>query len=66
MTPNSGKIWRKSSYSGGTGGDCVELAWGEQGLLARDSKSPLSGMLSVADTGASAFLAAVKAGLYQR
>jgi hypothetical protein len=58
--------WRKSSYSQGGDANCVELAPGEQGLLVRDSKAPLGGMLSLADTGASAFLSAVKAGLYQR
>lgn len=64
-TPREGK-WRKSSYSGGTGGDCVELALTNRGLLVRDSKAPFSGTLSIADMGASAFVAAVKAGLYQR
>lgn len=66
MTPNLDIAWRKSSYSGGTGGDCVELARTGQGLLARDSKAPLGGMLSFADTSASAFLAAVKGGRYDR
>lgn len=65
MTPALGIAWRKSSYSGGTGGDCVELARGEQGLLARDSKSPHGGTLWIADAGAAAFLSAVKAGRYQ-
>lgn len=58
--------WRKSSYSQGGDANCVELAWDERGLLTRDSKAPLGGMLLVADAGASAFLSAVKAGLYQR
>lgn len=57
--------WRKSSHSGGQGADCVEMAWGSA-LHLRDSKAPNSGMLSFADTSASAFLAAVKAGLHQR
>jgi hypothetical protein len=30
-------VWRKSSYSGGDNGDCIELAWA--GAL-RDSKNP--------------------------
>lgn len=66
MTPALGIAWRKSSYSGGTGGDCVELAWDEQGLLARDSKAPLGGTLSFAEQGAFAFITAVKAGQFQR
>nr|WP_205718843.1 DUF397 domain-containing protein [Actinomadura sp. WMMA1423] len=32
--------WRKSSYSGGTGGECVEVAAVEGQLLVRDSKDP--------------------------
>jgi hypothetical protein len=51
--------WRKSSYS--NQGNCVELAPSEQGLLVRDSKAPLSGMLSFTDVAASAFRSAVKA-----
>ena len=66
MTPTLGKTWRKSSYSGGTGGDCVELARDNQGLLARDSKGDLSVMLSFADMSVSAFLTAVKAGRFDR
>lgn len=30
--------WRKSSYSGGNGGDCVELATGLAGVMVRDTK----------------------------
>jgi hypothetical protein len=66
VTPKQDTEWRKSSYSGGTGGDCVELAWDERGLLTRDSKAPLSGMLSFTDEAASAFLTGVKAGRYGR
>ncbi|WP_106396856.1 DUF397 domain-containing protein [Actinocorallia populi] len=32
--------WRKSSYSGPTGGECVELAVLPAGVLVRDSKNP--------------------------
>ncbi|MEU8125462.1 DUF397 domain-containing protein [Spirillospora sp. NPDC049024] len=32
--------WRKSSYSGGTGGECVEVAAGAGCVLVRDSKDP--------------------------
>ncbi|WP_199439324.1 DUF397 domain-containing protein [Umezawaea beigongshangensis] len=31
--------WRKSSYSGGEGTNCVELAWSNARLLVRDSKN---------------------------
>ncbi|MFB7181996.1 DUF397 domain-containing protein [Streptomyces sp. NPDC056257] len=37
----TGARWRKSSYSGDTGGQCVECAPLEGGLVAvRDSKNP--------------------------
>ncbi len=33
--------WRKSSYSGGSGGNCVEVARNQTGIVAvRDSKDP--------------------------
>jgi hypothetical protein len=32
--------WRKSSYSSGNGGDCVETASSVAGVLVRDSKDP--------------------------
>lgn len=55
--------WKKSSYSSGAD-NCVELARDDRGLLARDSKAPLGGMLSFANTSATHFLTAVKAGLF--
>ena len=30
--------WRKSSYSGGSGGDCIEIAGQAGRLLVRDTK----------------------------
>lgn len=48
--------WRRSSFSGGDGGNCVELAY--FGAL-RDSKNPAGPTLSVELTG---LLAAVKTG----
>ncbi|MFG2088039.1 MULTISPECIES: DUF397 domain-containing protein [unclassified Spirillospora] len=32
--------WRKSTHSGGTGGECVELASGPGIIAVRDSKNP--------------------------
>ncbi|GAA2935707.1 MULTISPECIES: DUF397 domain-containing protein [Streptomyces] len=41
--------WRKSSYSGNTGGDCVEVAdLGLPGVAVRDSKNPGVGIVTVA------------------
>lgn len=46
--------WRKSSYSGGSGTNCVEVAWQSRrspstdaGVLVRDSKNPVGPMLTV-------------------
>jgi hypothetical protein len=37
----TGATWRKSTYSNGTGGDCVEIAGMPRGSHAvRDSKNP--------------------------
>ncbi|MFC7016334.1 DUF397 domain-containing protein [Streptomyces viridiviolaceus] len=38
MTPASDHHWFKSSYSGGSGTECVECAYVAQGALIRDSK----------------------------
>lgn len=35
-----GGTWRKSSYSNGSGGECVEVASAGDGTLVRDSKDP--------------------------
>jgi len=32
--------WRKSSFSGGTNGGCVEVAWPHPAVAVRDSKNP--------------------------
>ncbi|MGK5740219.1 DUF397 domain-containing protein [Micromonospora sp. URMC 103] len=41
MTDLTGAVWRKSSRSGGNGGDCVEVANNLPGIVAvRDSKDP--------------------------
>lgn len=52
--------WRKSSRSGGTGGNCIELA--SIGAV-RDSKNP-SGPVLAADLGG--LIAAVKSGKFTR
>lgn len=43
----SAAIWRKSSYSNGQGGDCIEVARNLPGIVAvRDSKNPDAGALA--------------------
>ncbi|WP_248958150.1 DUF397 domain-containing protein [Sphaerisporangium perillae] len=56
-------LWRKSSYSGGDGGNCVEVASNLPGIVAvRDSKN-LAGPALVFTPGEwSAFLSEVKDG----
>jgi len=53
--------WRKSSYSNGDGGACVEVADGFPGVVpVRDSKTPEGPALVFPATGWTAFVAAVK------
>lgn len=60
MAPDEPPIrWRKSSYSGGNGGDCVEVAHTVGAV--RDSKNPDGAVLRV---DLSEFLAKVRAGRF--
>ncbi|MFI6373825.1 DUF397 domain-containing protein [Streptomyces sp. NPDC050546] len=52
--------WRRSSYSGSSGGECVEVADLGPGVGVRDSKNPEAGMLTVSPEVYSAFVAASK------
>lgn len=55
--------WRKSSYSNGTGGECLEVADHFPGVLpVRDSKMPEAPALVVAAGAWAPFVAAVRAG----
>lgn len=51
--------WRKSSYSGNTGGDCVEVAT-TQGIAIRDSKNPAHGILTLTPEAWAALVAYVR------
>jgi Domain of unknown function (DUF397) len=56
-------IWRKSSYSGSNGGNCVEVADSLSGVVAvRDSKDPGGPVLAFTHGDWRAFTAAIKAG----
>ena len=62
MTPDlSQPAWRKSSYSGGEGGNCVEVA--NTLTAVRDSKNPSGAALTVA---LFEFLTDVKRGRFDR
>ncbi|MGV9449914.1 DUF397 domain-containing protein [Streptomyces sp. NPDC003635] len=61
LDPNSTR-WRKSSYSGNTGGDCVEVADLSPRIAVRDSKNPSAGMLALSPASYSAFIRHVALG----
>ena len=52
--------WRKSSYSGANGGECVEVASTPGAVMVRDTKDRNGGMLSVPASAWRAFVATVK------
>ncbi|WP_406287612.1 DUF397 domain-containing protein [Embleya sp. NBC_00896] len=52
--------WRKSSYSNGQGGDCVEVAAGFTIVPVRDSKDLDAGHLLVSPGAWSALVAALR------
>jgi Domain of unknown function (DUF397) len=53
--------WRKSSYSGNGGSDCVEAATNLPGIVAvRDSKDRGGAKLTVGDQTWSAFIQGIK------
>lgn len=54
--------WRKSSYTGANGGDCVELADTDRTVFVRDSKDPDGPRLTVSRRALSALLSEVKSG----
>jgi hypothetical protein len=52
--------WRKSTHSGGNGGECVEVADLGQGIGVRDSKNPAGGHLAIAPESFRALIAELK------
>lgn len=59
-----GAKWKKSTYSGGESGNCVELALPADRVVVRDSKNPDGPVLAFGAEVAAAFLAAVKGGRF--
>lgn len=53
--------WKKSSWSGGDNGQCVELARPVGRLVVRDSKNVDGPQLSFRASASAAFLSALKA-----
>lgn len=58
--------WRKSSHSGGSGGDCLEMGYGPHrpvgAVPVRDSKNPWGPAIVVPVAAWSAFVTAVREG----
>jgi hypothetical protein len=48
--------WRKSTASGGGGGNCVQVAFIDDSVLVRDSKDPSGTVLSFSHSEWAAFL----------
>lgn len=63
MTDLNNAAWRKSSYSGAQGGECLEVADGVPGLIpVRDSKDPEGPVLLFPAADWAAFVTAIKSG----
>jgi len=59
-------VWRKSSHSGGTGGNCVEVAvLPDGGRAIRDSKDPAGLALRFSAAEWSAFVAGARDGEFE-
>ncbi|MFG3528756.1 DUF397 domain-containing protein [Streptomyces sp. NPDC047917] len=57
----SAATWHKSSYSGGSGGDCLEVAAGHPGIVpVRDSKVSDGPTLTFRATAWTSFVADLK------
>lgn len=59
---NPVNVWRTSSYSGGEGTQCVEVAGLAAGVVARDSKDPDGPVLAFSVGEWRAFVGVVKRG----
>jgi uncharacterized protein DUF397 len=53
---SSGLRWRKSSVSGDTGTNCVEIAWADGVVLVRDSHDRAGARLAIPAGGWAAFV----------
>jgi Domain of unknown function (DUF397) len=61
MDGNRALTWRKSSYSGNSGGQCVEIGNAARLVAVRDSKDPDGPVLAFAADTWAAFAERVKA-----
>ncbi|WP_405998396.1 DUF397 domain-containing protein [Streptomyces sp. NBC_00829] len=64
VRPLGAAAWRKSSHSGNTGGDCIEVAAQPCRIAVRDSKNPDGPAYTVTPAAFTAFVtAAVEGGV---
>ena len=61
MEGNRAVTWRKSSYSGNNGGQCVEVGYAAHLIAVRDSKDPDGARLAFGREAREAFAASLKA-----
>ena len=54
--------WQKSSFSSANGGNCVEVAETNDGVLVRNSKHPSDGTVAFTRSELAAWIAGCKAG----
>ena len=57
----SSAVWRKSSYSGANGGNCVEVAAAARAVAVRDSRDPEGPVLAFEPRAWERFAGKVKA-----
>ncbi|MEU4829594.1 DUF397 domain-containing protein [Streptosporangium sp. NPDC023615] len=63
----SAAVWRKSSFSSGNGGQCVEVATNMPGVVAvRDSKDPEGPKLLFTPAGWRSFVGGLTSGAFDR
>jgi hypothetical protein len=58
--------WRKSTRSGGNGGDCVEVAELDDSVGLRDSKDPAGPILRFGNAAWRAFVTGVRRDMFER
>ena len=54
--------WRKSTYSGSNGGDCIEVATLADSIAVRDSKDRTGPVLTFSPAGWEGFISGIKTG----